>query len=103
MIETLKKMDKKFLITCSCLIIIPLIIIILLAILQSCDGKEINYGKYQERMTQYAENYFKNHQLLPKIDGKEAMVTLEELEQDGFKSALRVLKDDSCTGTKLPI
>ena len=99
MLDFLKKMDKKFLITCSLLIVVPLLIIVLLMILQGCEGKVNSFDSYEDKMVKKAQSYFEYHQLLPKNNGKEAIVTLEELENDGLKSASKALKDDSCTGS----
>lgn len=98
MMDTLKKMDKKFLITVGCLIAFPLLIIIILMILRGCSGG-MSYEKYQSNMVSEAKKYFKYHDLLPSVEGKEQIVTLDDLVVDGFKSPEKALKDNTCTGS----
>lgn len=92
------KMDRKFLITAGLLITIPLFIIIVLMIVRGCSSGT-GYENYQDKMIKKAEKYVENHQLLPRKSGKEVVVTLDELVDNGLKSPEKALKDSTCTGS----
>ena len=92
------KMDRKFLLTAGLLIAIPIFIVILLVIIRGCSSGT-SYEKYQDKMVQKTDNYVKNHQLLPGKSGKEVVVTLDELIDNGLKSPEKALKDSTCTGS----
>lgn len=99
MMDIFKKTDKSFLIKCGILLIIPIIIIIILAIIRGCSSRGNNYSSYEQKMTTKASTYFKQHKLLPSKEGKEVVVTLDELMLDGLKSPNKYLKDSTCTGS----
>ena len=48
MLEALKKLDKKFLIIAGCIILLPILIIIFLAIIQGCN-RNITYENYEQK------------------------------------------------------
>ena len=98
MMDFLKKMDRKFLITAGVLIGVPLFIILLLFIFRGCSSG-MNYEKYQGKMVNSAKKYFTYHELLPSGEGKEVVVTLDELVEAGLKDPEKALKDSSCTGS----
>lgn len=100
MIDALKKLDKKFLIIAGCLIIIPILLIIFLAIIQGCSNKKINYSSYESKMITAATNYFKKNDLLPKEESDVKKISLSELVEGKYiKSSGKLLKDDTCTGS----
>lgn len=98
MMDFIKKFDRKFLITCGCLIICPLLLILILMMLRGCSNSN-KVEDYQEQMVTKAKAYFKYHELLPTKEGKEQIVTLDELVEDGFKIPDKALGDSSCTGS----
>lgn len=96
----LKKLDKKFLILAGFLVLFPIITLILLMLLQSCENKTGSYEKYEEKMTDAAKVYFKKNKLLPKNEGDIFTVKLSTLVNNGYiKSSEKYLNDSSCTGT----
>ena len=96
MVDALKKLDKKFLIIAGCLIFIPIILIIFLAIIQSCSNSKMSYESYESRMIKAAEKYLKND--VPTDESEYVIIDLETLISNGYiKSYGKALKD-TCTG-----
>ncbi len=99
MVEALKKLDRKFLIIVGCLICIPILIIIFLAIVQSCGSKTLSYEKYEDKMISAAEKYFKKKNIIPTEESELVTVSLDDLVSNGYiKSPEKLVKDKSCTG-----
>lgn len=98
MMDFIKKFDRKFLITSGCLIVCPLLLILILMMLRGCSTSN-KVEDYQDQMVTKAKAYFKYHELLPTKEGKEQIVTLDELVEDGFKIPDKALGDSSCTGS----
>ena len=98
MIDVLKKMDKKFLITSGLLIFIPLLIIIILMIVRGCSTGS-SYESYEEKMISSAQRYFEYHDVLPNKEGKEVVVNLDDLVEEGLKSPEKAVNDATCTGS----
>ena len=98
--ESLKKLDKKFLIIAGCMIGLPIVLIIFLAIIQSCSNRKISYDKYEEKMISAAENYFKDKKNVPTSEGQMSTVKLSELiDGDYIKSPKKLLSDETCDGS----
>ena len=99
MVEALKKMDKKFLIFAGCIIFLPILIIIFLAIMQGCSSKGISHERYEDRMVSAAEKYFKENDSLPDSEFEVDSVKLSKLVDKGYiKSTEKLLNDDTCSG-----
>lgn len=99
MIEALKKLDKKFLVFAGCIILLPILLIIVLAIVQGCSNRKLTYNKYEDKMISAAKNYFEENKLLPDEEGQKVTVKLSKLVEDEYiKSAEKMLDDDSCKG-----
>lgn len=98
MVEALKR-NKKILIITGCIIMIPVLIIIFLAIFQGCSNSKITYDEYEKKMILAAEEYFKNAGSLPEKESTKETVELSALVKKGYiKSSEELLGDDSCNG-----
>lgn len=99
MVQVLKRLDKKFLIIVGCIICLPILLIIILAILQGCNRK-ISHEKYEEKMISALESYIKDKDKTPKLEGEVFSISLDKLvEKEYIKSTEKMLDDDSCEGT----
>lgn len=100
MVNALKKVDKKILIIAGCIILLPIIVIIILAIVQGCSNSKITPEKYEEKMILAAEKYIKNKDKEPKKEGEIFTVKLSKLiDGEYIKSTEDLLEDDSCKGS----
>ena len=96
----LKSLSKKNLYVLIGLLSFPIFLIILLMILKGCSGGTQSYKSYENSMINSAKKYFENKNLLPKNEGGEVTVSLDDLVGEGYiSSSLKKLKDDSCTGS----
>ena len=96
MVDAFKKLDKKFLIIAGCLIFIPIVLIIFLAIIQGCSNKKMTYESYEKKMISAAERYLKND--VPTDEGEMLTIPLRTLIDKGYiKSSEKAVKD-TCTG-----
>lgn len=93
----MRKLDSKFLITCGVIIALPIIFIIIMVLIRGCSGTK-SYSRYEEMMVTRTKSYAKNHKMLPKR-GKQTIIKLNNLLDDGMKTPEKVLKDDSCSGS----
>lgn len=99
MVQVLKRMDKKFLIIVGCIICMPILLIIILALAQGCNRK-ISYDKYEEKMISALESYIKDNKKTPKLESETFSISLDKLvEKEYIKSTEKLLDDDSCKGT----
>lgn len=99
MVSAIKKMDKKFKVTCLLIIGLPLFILLFLAIIQGCKGGA-SYEKYEEEMVAAAEKYFKQENLIPGSEGQIETVDLSTLvNKKLIKSTEKYLDDLSCMGS----
>lgn len=98
MVDAIKKMDRKFLIMVGCIIFIPVLIIVLLALIQGCGNRKVTYEKYEDKMVDAATKYFKSKGT-PKEEGETKTVELSKLVEAGYiKSTEKLLDDSSCSG-----
>ena len=97
MVDALKKLDKKFLIFAGCIILLPILLIIFLALIQSCgkSGKT-TYEKYEKDMIKAAEKYFKES--LPTEEADFVTVELDTLISKKYLKSTEKSLDDTCTG-----
>lgn len=99
MIDALKKMDKKFLIMVGCIILIPIVLLIFLALIQACGNRKITYDKYEAKMIESAEKYIKSNKIKLESESETEIINLEDLVEDGYiKSTEKLLDDDTCKG-----
>ncbi len=99
MVDALKKLDKKFLIIAGCIIGLPIVLIIFLALIQSCGSSKLTYEKYEDKMISSAEKYFKDKDMIPTEEAQLSTVKLSELVSDGYiKSTESSLDDETCDG-----
>lgn len=97
--EALKKLDRKFLIFAGCLILIPVVIIIFLAIIQGCGNRKVTHEKYEDKMISAAEKYVRKKDLVPTEESEFIVISLETLVSEGYiKSTEKLLDDSSCEG-----
>lgn len=100
MIDALKKLDKKFLIIAGCLIILPIVLIIFLAIIQSCGNRKLTYENYEKKMVSSAEKYFKDNDAIPTKEGENSTVRIDKLVEEKYiKSPEKALGDNTCKGS----
>lgn len=100
MLDALKKMDKKFLIMAGCIILLPVIVIIFMAIIQGCSNGKTTYDKYEKNMISAMKNYVEDKGNEPKEEGSAVVVELSKLVDEGYiKSTEKALGDDSCKGS----
>lgn len=98
MVEAIKKIDRKILIIVGCIIVLPVLLIVFLAIIQGCGTSKISYEKYEEKMISAAQNYIKGKE--PKEEGEVVTVNLSKLYKDGYIKSPEVLLDDkNCEGS----
>lgn len=99
MVEALKKLDKKFLIIAGCLLGLPIIIIVFLALIRGCSSESVTYERYESNMLSAAQKYVKREKIELTSEGETAIITLDELvDKELIKSTSSTLKDDSCSG-----
>ena len=99
MVEALKKLDKKFLIIAGCIILLPLLLIIFLAIVQSCGNSKVTYEQYEDKMISAAEKYLKKEKKLPTGEAEVVTTSLDTLVDGGYiKSPSKLLEDETCSG-----
>ena len=100
MVEALKKIDKKFLILAGCIILLPIILIIVLAIVQGCSNTKVTYEKYEEKMLEAAKSYFADNGNLPTLEGETKTIELNILVKNEYiKSTEDLLEDTTCEGS----
>lgn len=98
--DALRKLDRKFLIFAGCLILIPVVIIIFLAIIQSCGNRKITHDKYETKMISAADKYIKKDNSIPKEENEYVIIDLDTLVSKGYiKSTEKLLDDGSCKGS----
>ena len=98
MFQALKGVSKSALILLIMVVGLPILIIIILALLQSCTNKS-SYDKYEDKMITAANKYFTKKDLLPESPGESEMVTLDTLVTGEYiKSPEKALKDTNCEG-----
>lgn len=99
MVQVLKRMDKKFLIIVGCIICMPILLIIVLALIQGCNQK-ISYDKYEEKMILALEKYIKDKDKAPELEGEVFSISLSKLvEKEYIKTPEKLLGDETCEGT----
>lgn len=99
MLNALKKLDKKFLVFAVCIILLPIVLIVFLAIIQGCSGKAMTYEKYEDKMVTAAQKYLANSNNTLQNEGENIKIKLDDLVKKGYiKSASKALKDDTCDG-----
>lgn len=99
MLEALKKIDKKLLIFTGCIVLLPVVIIIFMAIMQGCSNLKITPEEYENKMINAAEKYFEDNDKLPKEERATATVKLSKLiEKEYIKDTKKLLDDDTCKG-----
>lgn len=100
MVETLKKLDKKFLILALIILLLPIMLIVFLAVIQGCEGGKNTYEEYEEKMILATEKYLKNKKIDLKNEGDLAIIELSKLTSEGYiKSSSKALDDDTCDGS----
>lgn len=98
MLKALKSLNKSVLILLVVVICLPIFLIVLLAVLQSCSNRS-SYDKYERDMITAAGKYLKSKDLISDIDGNSELVTLDILVSNGYiKQPDKVLKDTNCEG-----
>lgn len=93
----MKKLDPKFLITCGAIILVPILILIILFAIRGCGGGTTKKA-YEDKMVSSAKSYAKKHKMFPK-EGKQIIIKLDDLVDDGLKSPEKALKDTTCSGS----
>lgn len=99
MIDALKKLDKKFLIILGCIIGLPILLIIFLAILRGCSNNSLSYDSYEKKMISGFEKYLNDKKDVPLQEGETRTIKLDKLVKAGYiKSPSKALDDDTCKG-----
>ena len=99
MVNALKKVDKKILIIAGIVLFLPILIIIILAIIQSVGNSSNTPEKYEEKMISAAEKYFEEKGF-PEAEAEVKTVKLTTLVKNEYiKSTEKLLKDNSCKGS----
>ena len=98
MIEIFKKIERKTLILLICLLLLPIVFLIFLALIQGCNSK-VTYDDYLTKMNNAGLKYIKDYDLTPTEEGKVVSIDLDELVEGKYiKSTDKLLKDSTCTG-----
>ena len=99
MFRALKTISKKVLLLIIAIICLPIVILITIAIFQSCNNKT-SYSGYESRMILSAKKYFKEKNLIPEKANESSKVLLKTLVSYGYiKSPEDLLGDSSCDGS----
>ena len=99
MVEAIKKIDKKILIIAGVIVLAPILIIVFLAIIQGCSNSKITPEKYEKKMIEAAEKYFKDKNTLPDSESENNTVDLSVLVEEGYiKSTEKLIRDNTCNG-----
>ena len=98
MVDALKKLDKKFLIIAGCMVFLPILFIIILAIVQGCSNKKLTYEKYESKMISAAEKYIKKEDKKLTNEGESYIIDLSTLVDSDYIKATEDALDDTCTG-----
>ena len=99
MVEALKKLDRKFLMIAGFIILLPIILIVFLALIQSCGNRKTTYENYEQKMIKASEKYLSKKNKIPTLESELVTVKLDTLVDEKYiKSPKKELKDDSCTG-----
>ena len=61
MLNALKKTNKKMLYVLGIFILLPIVIIIFLAIIQSCGNRKVSFSAYNDKLLLAGERYFKEN------------------------------------------
>jgi hypothetical protein len=96
MVDALKKLDRKFLIFAGCIILLPILLIIFLAIIQGCSNRKMTYENYEQKMISATERYLKNN--VPTEESEMIVVSLNALVEKSYIKTSKKALDDSCTG-----
>ncbi len=100
MIDALKKMDKKFLITVGGIILVPVVLLIFLAIIQACSNRKVSYEKYESKMIAAAKNYIKKEKIKLNKESEMKKISLNELvDGEYIKPTEKLLDDITCKGS----
>lgn len=97
--DTLKKMDKKYLYIIGALFGGIILLIIIVALVRGCSGPSNDYGKVQNKLLAAGQTYFKSSKVgLPKeFESKE--VSAKELAKSGYMKPMKdLLTDKTCNG-----
>lgn len=98
MLKALKSLNKSVLILLVVVIFLPIFLIVLLAVLQSCSNRS-SYDKYERDMITAAGKYLKSKDLISNLNENSELVTLDILVSNGYiKQPDKVLKDTNCEG-----
>ena len=96
MVDALKKIDKKFLILILCIILLPVVLIIFLALLKGCSNKKMTYDNYEKSMVIAAEKYFEGK--LPTGEGELLTVDLDTLVEEKYIKNYKKVLGKECIG-----
>lgn len=100
MLNSLKKLDKKFLVMGGLILGLPIMIIVFLAIMQGCTNKVISYDKYETKMIEATEKYLAATKKVPTEEAENITVKLSTLVKKQYiKSTEELLDDTTCDGS----
>lgn len=100
MLDSLKKLDKKFLIIAGIIVCSPILVILFLAIIQGCTNQKISYDKYELKMIEATKKYLTDSDKLPTKEGELVTVKLSTLvKKEYIKSSEKLLDDTTCKGS----
>ncbi|MBQ9072522.1 MAG: hypothetical protein IJY25_05145 [Bacilli bacterium] len=100
MVNALKKIDKKFLIVIGCIVFLPIVVIIFLAIIQGCSNLKTTHAKYEQKMISAMQSYLEDKDNKPTKEGQSVTVKLSKLvDGEYIKSPEKALGDDTCSGS----
>ena len=97
MLNALKNVSKSTLIMLITVVSMPIFIIILLVILQSCSNSS-SHDKFESKMISASTKYFKEKNLLPESGSSSELVNLDTLISSGYIKIPNSLKDKNCEG-----
>ena len=96
MVDALKKIDRKFLILIVCIILLPIVLIIFLALVRGCSNRKTTYDNYEKKMVSAAEKYFGDN--LPTAEGEVLKVDLDTLVEKKLVKSYKKALGEECTG-----
>lgn len=98
MLNALKKTNKRLLYVLGILILLPIIVIIFLAIIQSCGNRKVGFSSYNDKMLIAGEKYFKESKKDIEIGQTEKVSLSTLVSKEYIKPSEKALDDSSCTG-----
>ena len=98
MLESLKKIDKKFWVILGGIIGAMILLVMVVSLTRSCSSQDNNYSKLERKMVEAAEEYIKSDGNTSLKDGTSVVVSIDTLVSGGYLSKTSKYVKDTCKG-----